>query len=99
MPTPYEALINAAEACEAAAQAHDSADQAIKLAYAQKTEAAQKAEQAIRAAQTATQRRVEVGRGPSVRSIPGDWSEEQREADLYRYKAKDCREAAKLFET
>ena len=97
MATVHEALIAAAEACDAAAAAYDEADAAIKAATQQKSDAAEKADQAIRSAKSATQNRIEIARPPSSRSTPGEWTKDQMEADLYRYKANDCRNAAKLF--
>ena len=95
MPTPYETLIAAAEACEAAVAAYESADAAIKAANERKSQATENAESAIRQARSVTRNR-DIARGPGSMVISNK-SQEQIEAERYRHMANDCRQMAELF--
>ena len=98
MPSPLEALIAAAEACEVAATALERADEVIKEAKERTVATKSAADQAIVAAITATQRRMDVGRTRPQRTRMANVSEEAWEAEGYRERAEDCRSLAKMFE-
>ena len=95
MPTPSEILIAAAEACEVAAQAHESADAAINAANEQKSKAAEKAQELISQARRTT-RNEGVGLGPRV-TVTSGRSPDLIEAERYKHIANDCRQMAEVF--